>query len=293
MSKELELRPLEELKKALPELTAILSLNAAEGVDVNTLALQELDNLRMISVTKPEILECFASTVVMAVKRVLKQNLTLDPYAGLVYVKTRNVTIKQKNEDGNITEKKGKALEIMESCNGLLSINYQCKKIIDHKTPTVKKDAAGKVESVTFEYQLSSGRWEERTFDESDFYRWRRASHKENGRWKDDFNTPQATESLKYANENYINWKGGIDPEFARAKAIRHALKKLGTNPNEGKFNKIIIPAEKKVIIEEGKDELATTDGEAIQDAVVISSTTNEPAIQPNNSFTAATPSGL
>lgn len=292
MSTEIELKPIEALQKALPELAAILSLNAAEGVDVQTLALQELDNLRMISLTKPDVLDCFPATVVMAVKRVLKQNLTLDPYAGLVYVKTRNVTIRTKNEQGVIVEKKGKALEIMESCNGLLSINYQCRKIVDHKSPEVKKDANGMVLSVSFEFQLPSGRWEVRTFDESDFYRWRRASHKENGRWKEDFNTPAATESLKYANENYTNWKGGIDPEFARAKAIRHALKKLGTNPNEGKFNKIILPVEKQVIIEQGKDSEATTD-DGVQDAVIIESITNESAIKPNQEFNASDPSGL
>ena len=281
MSTELEPRPMEALKNELPQLEAVLALNAAEGVDVKTLALQELENLRMIAVTKPEILDCLPQTVVMAVKRVLKQNLSLDPYAGLVYVKTRNVKIKQ--PDGQ--EITRKALEITETCNGLLSVAYQCGKIIDHKIPTVEKDKDGKVVSVTFEFQVKSGRWETRVFDESDFYRWQRASHKENGRWKTDFNTKEATDSLKYANENYINWKGGIDPEFARAKAIRHALKKLGTNPNEGKFATIVIPSEKKVVIEEAKEVAAATD-ENTHYAEVMESTVNQPAIQPNQEFT-------
>lgn len=288
MSTEIEKKPMELLKSELPQLEAVLALNAAEGTDVKTLALQELENLRMIAVTKPEILDCLPQTVVMAVKRVLKQNLSLDPYAGLVYVKTRNVKIKA--PDGQ--EVTRKALEITETCNGLLSVAYQCGKIIDHKVPTIKKDSNGKVESVTFEFQVKSGRWEVRTFDDSDFYRWQRASHKENGRWKEDFNTPQATETLKYANENYVNWKGGIDPEFARAKAIRHALKKLGTNPNEGKFAKIVIPTEKKVVIEEEKEQAALTD-ESTQYAEVIESTTAAPAIQPNQEFHTSGDGGL
>lgn len=245
-----EKKPLELLKIEAPQLEAIVRLNAADGVDVKTLVLQELDYLRMQAVTKPEILDCLPSTVVMAVKSVLKQNLTLDPYAGLVYIKTRNVAIMV---DGQKVWKK--ALEIQPSCNGILSVAYQCLKIIDHKSPEVIKNEVGKVTSVEFEFQVSSGRWEKRSFDESDFFRWKRASHKENGRNKADANL----DTLNYANENYSNCNNGIDPEFARAKAIRHSLKKLGTNPNEGKFNKIVIEP-KKVIIDEVKEEAANND---------------------------------
>ncbi len=267
-----EVKPLELLKTAVPELKAILALNAKEGVDVETIALQELEHLRMAAITKPDILDCLPATVVMAVKAVLKQNLTLDPYAGLVYIKTRNVKIK--NAQGQDEWKK--ALEIQPSCNGLLSINYQCGKIIDHKNPEVKKDDAGKVIEVSFEYQVASGRWEKRTFDESDFTRWQLASHKENGRNKQD----AKIETMNYANPNYTNWKGGIDPEFARAKAIRHSLKKLGTNPNEGKFNKIIVSAKTVIIDKEKEEQALIVDEETgeITNAIVISETKNEPA---------------
>lgn len=253
MSLPAELKPMELLRTELPNLEAILALNAESGTDVKTLALQELEHLRMAGLSKPDIMECMPSTIVMAVKRILKQNLTLDPYAGLVYIKTRNVKVNNEWK---------KALEIMESCNGLLSIAYQCGKIKDHERPAVTKDTAGKVVGVSFRIQHASGRWEEFTYDESDFYRWQRASHKENGRNKQDADAAK----MNYANENYSNWKGGIDPEFARAKAIRHSLKKLGTNPNEGKFSRIIIPAEKQVIIEENKDE-EFTHAEAINES--------------------------
>jgi hypothetical protein len=272
-----ELRPMELLKAELPQLQAIMGLNAVEGTDVSTLALQELEYLRMHALSKPEIMECIPSTVVMAMKRVLKQNLTMDPYAGLVYVKTRNQ--KFKNAAGQDEWKK--VLEITETCNGLLSVAYQCGKIKDHKIPTVKKDESGKVESVTFEFMMASGRWEARTFDDSDFYRWRRASHKENGRNKQDANM----EALNHANDNYTNWKGGIDPEFARAKAIRHALKKLGTNPNEGKFSTIVIPAEKKIVIESAKEEAAASEEQEYTPHEEVESTTKEKAVQPNVNF--------
>ena len=159
-----------------------------------------------------------------------------------MYVKTRNVKVKAANG----AEEWKKVLEITPTCNGLPSIAYQCGKIIDHKNPDVKKDESGKVVSVCFEFQLSNGRWEAREFDESDFYRWQRASHNENGRNKQD----ASAEKLNYANPNYTNWKGGIDPEFARAKAIRHALKKLGTNPNERFAVKVVPVGFKKIEID-------------------------------------------
>ena len=268
----MENKSLSLLKSEIPQLAAILKLNAAPGVDVNTLALQEIEYIGMQALTKPDINDCLPISVIMAVKNVLKQNLTLDPSAGLVYMQTRGVPMKnEKGQDVWV-----KVLEISPSCNGLLSINYQCGKILDHKIPVVKKNEQGKVTEVEFEYQVKSGRWEKRVFDESDFERWKIASHKQNARSKKDADNNK----LNYANQHYISWKGGIDPEFARAKAIRHSLKKLGTNPNENKFVKISIPVEKQVIIDEEKEMLADSDGVVINNnteyAEVISETKNE-----------------
>lgn len=267
-----ELKPMELLKSEVPQLKALLKLNAAEGVDVETLALQELEYIRMASLSNPAIMECMPQTVLMAVKSVLKQNLSMDPNAGLVYIKTRNVKVKTAAG----AEESKKALEIMPSCNGLISINRQCGRILDIKNPVVSKDGQGKVTGVSVEILLPSTpspRWETRSFDESDFKRWQIASHKENGRNKQD----AKMEFLNYANPNYTSWKGGIDPEFARAKAIRHGLKKLGVNQNEGRMINIVIPAEKQIVIDESKDQEALADELITHDAVVVESTTNEP----------------
>lgn len=276
-----ETKTMELLKSEVPQLTALLRLNAIDGVDVQTIVLQELEYLRMASLTNPAIMECMPQTAVMAIKTVLKQNLSLDPAAGLVNIKTRNIKIKGAN--GEDVWKK--ALEITPTYNGLISINRQCGRILDIKNPVVKKDNSGKVIEVSVEILLPSTpshRWEVRTFDESDFYRWRRSSHKENGRNKQDADA----EKLNYANENYTNWKGGIDPEFARAKAVRHGLKKLGANQNEGRVVNITIPSTKNVIIDSEKDQEATGDEGQTHYAEVVESTTNEPAIKPNQDFT-------
>lgn len=274
-----ELKPIEQLKAAAPELEAIMQLNADVGIDVKTLVLLEFEYLRMHALHKPEIMECIPQTIIMCMKSVMKKNLSLDPAEGLVYVKTRNVKVK----DPQGQEQTRKALEIIESANGLISIYRQCGRILDIKNPIVAKDADGKVIEVSVEILLPSipsPRWETRSFDESDFRRWQIASHKENGRYKSD----ASTEALNYSNPNYTSWKGGIDPEFARAKAIRHGLKKLGRNQNEGKFTKIqISDFAKEVIIDPEKDQAGAE--EQFTPHEDISSNINSQAVQPNNNF--------
>jgi hypothetical protein len=244
---------LQLLEQQTDTLQALLAINLPAGVDPRALVFQELDFLKQVSITKPEILNCIPETIEYGVKFALKNNLTLDPNAGLVYIKTRNI-----NRGTQQAANWQKALEVQPTCNGLLSINYQCGKIIDHKNPVVKKDANGKVIEVEFEFLLSTGRWEKRTFDESDFHRWAIASHKENGRSKSDANI----DKLNYANPNYTSWKGGVDPEFARAKAIRHSLKKLGTNANEKYATKIQLSPIKLIEVDPVKDAEAVGDGE-------------------------------
>lgn len=219
---------LDVLRNERPTLQAITSFNYGEGKDVSSIVLNEISYLEGMAVGKPEILLCELQSIMMAMKYVLKNNLSLDPNSGLVYTKTRNLAL-QKDQQGQVT-KWGKVLEVQPTCEGLLSIAYQCGKILDHERPTVKKDAAGKVIEVSFKYlrpSHGSPRWVEITFDESDFKRWQTKSHAENSRGKQD------AASKDYSNPNYRSFNGGIDPEFARAKAIRHSLKKLGTNPNE------------------------------------------------------------
>ncbi len=213
---------LEVLKQQQPTLQAITLFNYGPDKDVSSIVLNEISFLEGMSLTKPDILTCEAISIVMAMKYVLKNNLSLDPNAGLVYTKTRNF----KKGDGSW----GKVLEIQPTCEGLLSVAYQCGKIIDHERPSVKKNDTGKVIEVTFRYMRPSPtgpRWVDISFDESDFKRWQIKSHQENSRGKEDAST------RSYANANYTSFNGGIDPEFARAKSIRHALKKLGTNANE------------------------------------------------------------
>lgn len=219
------------IKPEMPSLQALLSLNAGKDADVATLALQEMAYLEQTALTKPEILECEPSSIVLAVKNVLRKNLTMDPLAGLVYIKFRSVNV-------GTEEKKvwKKVLEIQETVNGILSYTRQRGLILDFTNPEVEKNQNGMVIGVSMQILKPSypkPRWETFKYDESDFMRWKRASHKERSRNKKDADY----NALNYANILYSSWQKGIDPEFARAKCLRHSLKKLGANPNEIPLN--------------------------------------------------------
>jgi hypothetical protein len=223
------------LKNELPNFTELVRVANPNVKHLEAVVLTEIANLETMSISKQELLQCDIRSIDSAIRFVLKNNLTLDPNAGLVYTKTRNVKVGQAW---------AKVIEVQPTCEGLLSIAYQCGKILDHDRPEVTKDANGKVIGVSFRYlkpSFGQPRWVEITFDESDFKKWRSASHKENGRGKEDGNTKD------YSNPNYSSFNGGIDPEFARAKAIRHSLKKLGTNPNERFAAPVSKPMERTV----------------------------------------------
>lgn len=261
-------------------LSAVVSLNAKEGTDVVTIVLNELEHLESHAIMKPDILLCLPKTVGIAVRWVLKSNLSLDPNAGLVYVTTRNMNIGTREQP--VWQK---VLEVQATADGLISIARQCGTILDIKRPEVEYDeTTGRVKAVTVAIQTPSFNerrepvavWEHRCFDESDFCRWQIRSHKQNSRGKQDANA----NTMNYANENYTNFKDGIDPEFARAKAIRHGLKKLGTNQNESRAIRVAIapskvrysnPAMDAIVMEEERipnDEIIQEDSRSRYEAV-------------------------
>lgn len=271
---ENQVNPVTKLREDLPTLQAIMGLNR-KG-DMSILASQEIAYLEAQAMKMPVIMQCEPISVILAVKAVLKQNLSLDPSAGLVYIKTRNVNVAPQGQP----QQWKKVLEIDPTANGKISIARQCGRILDIKRPQVTKNEKGQINSVSVEILLPSykePRWETFTFDEDDFYRWCRASHTENARsWKQESGKPQPdANTFNYANPNYTNFKGGIDPEFARAKAIRHALKKLGTNQSELKPGTLIIEninkesqiIEHKMAVSETKDEVSNiTEAEEVND---------------------------
>lgn len=254
------------VRQELPVLQAILQLTAPPGTDTLTLAQQEILYLEQQCLTKPEILQCEVSSIIMAIKGVLKDNLTLDPNAGLIYITTRNVKV------GNDWKK---MLVAKPTANGIISINRQAGRILDYTFPKVTKNDKGRVIGVSMQILVPSfteSRWQEVEYDESDFRRWMSYSHKENARsYKEGSGKPAPNlDTLNYANKLYTSFNGGIDPEFARSKCVRHGLSRLGTNRNE-RIIKWNIPNDRVVDPEvdaQGDDENHVTEAEVVNTTI-------------------------
>ncbi len=263
---------LELVKEELPTIEKILALSARPGTDLSTVAQNELMYLEAITQSKPEILKCTPLSLLLAVKGVMQKNLSLDPEAGLVYVMTRSVNTAPKGQPANWVS----VVEMKATANGLISTHRQNGRILDLTNPSVKKNDQGRVIGVSVSIlkpSFPTPRWELYEFDESDFLRWRRASHNERSRGKADANA----KTLNYANPNYTNFYDGIDPEFARAKCIKHALKKLGNNPQEAAIRVYDVPKQRVVDPEiEADDYHDFTEGDNIAPHVEVSSTTHE-----------------
>lgn len=218
---EMAMQLLHDSSSTLAKLALINMPEGTTQLQAERRVLKELTNFEMICNLKPELANLDKGSIVMAVKQCICDNLTLSPAAGLVYLYPGKVCI-----GTNGSQKIYKDILCYEpSSEGHLSISRQTGALLDHKRPEVSFDSEGRVSSVKFEFLVPAypkPRWECAVFDTNDFERWRlKSAAKYNGN----------------ANASYTNYKGGIDPEFARAKAIKHGLKKRGRNANE-----IIVP---------------------------------------------------
>lgn len=187
--------------------------------DAQRLALKEIMNYEIILSNRPELSVCSPESVLMAIKACIADNLTLAPNAGLVYLFPGKVLVKVEGSTKTYKD----VLNYDPSAEGRLSIAYQAGTILDHKRPEYDFDSTGKLKSVSCEFLVPSypnPRWDKVSYD-NDF-----------------FTKLHAKSKAKFGgngNANYTSWNGGIDPEFAFSKLIRHGLKKRGTNMNAGR----------------------------------------------------------
>lgn len=246
-------------KATLAQLVLINMPRGSTIEDANRLALKEITNFEMIASMKPALLTCTPASIYLAVKQCISDGLTLSPSAALVYLVpgTVNVGTKEKAEYINV-------LTYDPTANGRLSMARQSGRILDNEMPEPKFDSQGKVLSISVKFlvpSVPSPRWETVIFNESHFNKWRWASHLKNSRNKQGADNAK----MNFANPNYTNWNGGIDPEFAATKAIRHGLNRRGTNMNERPNTNVQMdfkgmPAE--IVNKEAAD--ATTDAQVL-----------------------------
>ncbi len=213
---------IELLQNDKPTLTQLIKANMPIGTSdqaAEMAVLREINNVDMIFYMRPELASCDQRSVLLAVKQSIADNLTLSPNAGLVYLYPGKVRV---GTDGANKPIYREVLVYDPTAEGEISIARQAGTLFDFKRPECTFDELGKVETVSFEFQVPSGggqlRWEKVTFGKMHFERWQQKS---------------AAKFGGNANANYTSWRGGIDPEFAGSKAIKHALKKRGTNKNE------------------------------------------------------------
>ena len=255
------------LKENVPTLEALIRMNSPTGISESTIkakALEELSHFQMLSLQKPEILDCEPLSILLAVKQVIKQNLSLDPSQGLVYTMVGSV----KNKAGQYI----KVLETPETANGKISVARQCGRILDIKRPQISYNDNGQCIKVVVEFlvpSIPSPRWEVIEFTEHNFKKWQKASHVKNSRGyrQDSGKAAPDAEKMNYSNALYKSWNGGIDPEFAATKAIRHGLNKLGTNINEMAGPKIVYKKEEPIISPEAanKESSENHEGEDVK----------------------------
>lgn len=215
-----QLQILESDRATLARLCQI-NMPGASLEEAERMALKEITNLEMILTMNPDLAVCNKVSMLQTIKQSINDNLTLAPSAGLVYLYPSHVKVgfdKAKNCDI-----KEWVMVYDPTANGRLSRARQAGRVLDCKKPSPKFDATGKVESITVEFLVPSypsPRWEVITFYQWNFDRWRDASAAKRGKEKG-------------ASAQYTKHNGGIDPEFAAAKALRHGLAKLGVNMNE------------------------------------------------------------
>lgn len=212
-----------------PNIAQLCLVNMPHGSTIEEaqrVALREISNYELILSMRPELQACDPKSVVMAVKACIADNLTLAPNAGLVYLFPGKVLVKVEGSNKIYKD----VLQYDPSPEGRLSIAYQAGTILDHKRPEYTWNEAGQVESVSCEFLVPSHpepRWDRVTYG------------------REFFAKLQAKSAAKYggkANVSYTSHNGGIDPEFAFAKLIRHGLKKRGTNMNATRRPAPIIP---------------------------------------------------
>lgn len=212
------------LNDNIQTLAKIALINLPDGTSLEKAqrtVMKEIVNFEMACTMNPLLANpaIDKASILIAVKQAIADNLSLSPNAGLVYLIPGKVQV---GIDPKTNAKIYKeVLNYSPTAEGILSMSRQSGSILDHKRPVCTYDSAGKVDTVTFEFMVPAypaPRWESITFNKDNFAKWQQKS---------------AAKFGGNSNPNYTAWNGGIDPEFAASKAIKHGLKKRGRNSNE------------------------------------------------------------
>lgn len=191
-------------------------------IELNNIVNSELGFLEQRLQLQAGLSECTNESLIHCVKQAIRDNLTLNRSAGLVYLIPQPINVGSKEVPEWV-----KVATYLLAPDGYISLARQTGGILDIERAKLILNGEGRVVGGSVNLLKPSyptPRWELYEFEEWEIERWKAASTKKN---------------RGVANPLYTSWKGGIDPEFMRAKIIKHSLSKLGTNINEIKNNEI------------------------------------------------------
>lgn len=195
--------------------------------DAERIVTRELSNLESVLNMKPELAVCTTLSKIQALKDCIGHNLSLSPSSNLTFLYPSQITV---GMDGANAPVKEWVVVYEPTSNGALSIARQAGRIFDYDANVTYNDS-GNVYSVSVTYLLPTvggTRWSKPyIYMLPHFNKWRNAASKKYG-GKVPANYTSWNQDEKFQN-------GTIDPDFAITKAIKHSLKRLGTNMNEAK----------------------------------------------------------
>jgi hypothetical protein len=219
----------------------------------------EIAMLEIAMLENEKIAACTDLSKVMALNFALKNGLSLDPTAGLIYLIPRKKLVKDShNRDVWIDH-----LHAEPSVKALVSQAYRCGKLVDIISQEVKYDDKGRVASVHTSIQTPYGR-KDYIHNGIQFRRWAAFSHKNNSR-NPRSDKPVDDSKLNYANPLYFSQNGSIDESFAKTKALKNII--LGMRIN---IYDLILNSPKDKIIEVPHQLVEVDQKEAVEEVAPV-----------------------
>lgn len=225
----MELSKIEEQQFSLQKIAGHVQGRLPE--EVEAFVMNEIQYLQERVQMAPALEECSTESMLMCIRHALRDNVSLDGNAGLVYIYPQKIKV-AKNEYKTVAH-----YEL--SPNGRISLARQTGNILDFERPQLIKEGEKVVGGFMkiLKPSYPEPRWETYDYNQSDIDRWAKFSSKKNKKWDN------AQRKFVEGSPNALYSSGpggGIDEGFMKAKIVKHTLKQLGINASEKVGQKIV-----------------------------------------------------
>jgi len=225
----MELKKIEEQAFSLQKIAGHVQGRTPE--ELEAFVLNEISYLKERVELAPALQECREDSLLMCIRHALRDNVSLDANAGLVYIYPQKVKVAN-----------GQYVSVAHyelSPNGRISLARQTGNILDFERPQLIKEGEKVVGGFMkiLKPSYPEPRWETYDYNQSDIDRWAKFSSKKNKKWDN------AQRKFVEGSPNALYSSGpggGIDEGFMKAKIVKHTLKQLGINASERVGQKIV-----------------------------------------------------